>query len=270
MKLHIFSDLHREFGAISFPADVTSGALAELVLLAGDIDVKRRAVTWAARTFIQPIAMVGGNHESYQDSLYAMIAESRKQAEAATLARGVPVRYLERETWHLRSLDGTPIRILGATLWTDFELFGLEMQRKAISHAYETLNDYLYVKLRGELAGEKRRLEPADTISIHRQTKEFLQSELSRKFDGVTIVMTHHAPSQRSLPLDDRADLIAACYASSLDNFIEEFQPQLWVHGHIHISNDYRIGATRILSNPKGYGAGHENPQFDPALVVEI
>jgi Icc-related predicted phosphoesterase len=270
MRLHLYSDLHLEFGPIEFPEEVKSGGLAELVLLAGDINMKRRAVKWAASTFSQPIAMIGGNHESYQDSFFAMIADNRKQAGVATQARGSPIRYLERESWHLTAHDGTSIRILGATLWTDFALLGPGTRDMAMAHAQEHANDYLYIKIRKTRNEEKCRLSPADTSAIHHQTRKFLETELRQPFDGVSIVMTHHAPSAESLPPADRMDLSAPCYASALDNFIEEFQPDLWVHGHVHISNDYRIGRTRIVSNPRGYVPNHRNPDFDPASMIEI
>jgi Icc-related predicted phosphoesterase len=49
---------------------------------------------------------------------------------------------------------------------------------------------------------------------------------------------------------------------------IDAYQPALWVHGHVHNSCDYRVGATRVVCNPHGYGL--ENPNFNAALVVEI
>jgi hypothetical protein len=210
------------------------------------------------------------NHEGYQDSLFAMIAESRKQAEVASKSGKAPLRYLERETWFLTAIDGTPVRIIGATLWTDFELFGAETRFKAIAHAYERNIDYLYIKRQGGELGGRRRVEPDDTSLFHRLTKDYFAEALTQAFDGITIVVTHHAPSARSLPDHERDDFLAACYASHLDAFIEEFQPELLVHGHVHESNDYRIGRTRIVSNPRGYAPGHANPSFDPAFVVEV
>ena len=44
-----------------------------------------------------------------------------------------------------------------------------------------------------------------------------------------------------------------AAYASNLEALIEARGPALWVHGHIHTSSDYRIGATRVVCNPRGY-----------------
>jgi hypothetical protein len=49
--------------------------------------------------------------------------------------------------------------------------------------------------------------------------------------------------------------------------------PQLRLHGHIHAGRDYQIGNTRIVANPRGYPGPRgtrENPDFDPALVVEL
>src|SRR5690348_11028063 len=108
MRLHVFSDLHLEFGPVEFPAAVRSGALAELVLLAGDIGIKRRPPAWAAATFSQTVLMIGGNHETYSDSIYASIAGQRAKADAASAGRANPVRFLERETFKSTAADGTP------------------------------------------------------------------------------------------------------------------------------------------------------------------
>jgi hypothetical protein len=51
---------------------------------------------------------------------------------------------------------------------------------------------------------------------------------------------------------------------------------ELWIYGHTHESDDITIGETRVVSNAKGYGPWPprektwDNPQFNPALVVEI
>ena len=71
-----------------------------------------------------------------------------------------------------------------------------------------------------------------------------------------------------------------AAYASDLGEMIETYRPEIWLHGHVHVSHDYTHADTRIISNPRGYllgstmnGRGHrypENPDFDPALVIEV
>ncbi len=269
MRVHVFSDLHLEFGPIDLPEEVRSGALAELVLLAGDIDVRRRAPEWAAETFAQNVAMIGGNHEGYGESLYAMIAGSRAAAAQESRGRTCAVRYLEQETWRLAAADGTPVRVVAATLWTDFALFGPETRARAMAQAHQQMNDFYQIRIQDEARQEVRALEPMDLLRINSLSRQFLIDELSAPFGGITIVMTHHAPSMKSVPRRFRSD-VAPAYANNLDDLIERHQPDLWAHGHIHQSADYRIGKTRVVCNPRGYTPDQLNPQFDPALVVEV
>ena len=52
--------------------------------------------------------------------------------------------------------------------------------------------------------------------------------------------------------------------------------PVAWIYGHTHESEDIVIGATRVVSNAKGYGPwlpqqrAWDNQSFDPNLVIEI
>ena len=105
---------------------------------------------------------------------------------------------------------------------------------------------------------------------LHKRSRNFLEDELARPFDGATVVVTHHAPHPRSMHSRYGSDLLSAAYVSDLTTVIEAGQPNLWVHGHVHESFDYRVGATRVVCNPHGYGAGIENPKFDPGLVLEV
>jgi hypothetical protein len=67
------------------------------------------------------------------------------------------------------------------------------------------------------------------------------------------IVMTHFAPSSKSIPEAERAHGGAPYYAIDLEALIADVRPAIWVHGRIHSKSDYRIGSTRILCNPAGY-----------------
>jgi Icc-related predicted phosphoesterase len=270
MRVHVFSDLHLEFGDCPFPSAVRDGRLADLVLLAGDIHTRRRAPLWAAATFNAPVAMILGNHEAYGDSLFAAIDAQRKAAAQTATERNDPVRALERETWTLVTADGTPVRIIAATLWTDFALFGGETQARMMDAAHHAMNDFQMIGILDGLRNEQRALAPSDCLRLHRESRLYIESELARPFEGVSIVMTHHAPSRRSVPARWWGDPINAAYASDLEALIERTRPQLWVHGHIHSSSDYRIGSTRVICNPRGYFPSQLNPDFDPALVIEL
>lgn len=70
-------------------------------------------------------------------------------------------------------------------------------------------------------------------------------------------------------------DSLTPAFVSHLSDLIERRQPALWVHGHTHDCFDYRVGATRIVCNPKGYGPMRpgkplENRAFDVGKVVEV
>lgn len=270
MRVHVFSDLHLEFGSIEFSPEVRSGALAELVLLAGDIDVRRRAPSWAAETFSQPVAMIGGNHEPFGDHLFATIAANRKAAELVSRDREHPVKFLERETWTMIARDGAAVRVIGCTLWTDFEVRGHADRYRAMAASHQALNDFQRIRIRDPFNGEIRRLEPQDQLRLHAISRIFLEDELSKRFDGVTIVMTHYAPSVRSEPPELRDDPLTPAYASDLEPLIERFRPALWVHAHLHSSSDYVVGETRVVCNPRGYTPRELNSAFDSQLVVEV
>ena len=106
MKLNILSDLHLGFGAMDWPVND-----ADVVVLAGDISRPREAVAWALR-FDKPVLYVPGNHEFYGSSIDGALEEFQH------LCTGTQVQMLDQRE---RVLGG--VRFLGATLWTDFELF---------------------------------------------------------------------------------------------------------------------------------------------------
>lgn len=280
MKLAIMSDLHLEFERDDQKRNPMHGPLvnapppvdADLVLLAGDVHTKGRGPRWAARAFHEtPVVMLGGNHEAYGDSLYAVIAKCRAKAEAeGMLPSGDPrVTFLERETFVWTAPDGVRLRIIAATLWTDFALFGTARKFTAETAARRDMNDFRAIRILDE-HGATRRFDPQDAASIHALSLDYIKAELSRPFDGVSVVATHHAPSYLSVPDAYKDDPLSAAYASSLEELILDHQPDLWVHGHTHTSFDYAIGATRILCNPRGYWPDALNPDFVWGKTVEF
>lgn len=249
MRLRILSDLHREFGVVSIPKDD-----ADLIILAGDIATKSNGLPWM-RDFCgtTPAAFVCGNHEFYGDKL------PRARERLAEAAKGTNIHVLENEYfmiggWH----------VYGCTLWTDLSLHGDWREGQVITGS--GMNDYK--RIRNSARGYKR-LSPQDTRLIHMRSLMEMAAFFADHDPARTIVVTHHAPSIRSLPHDRRDDPMSCAYASCLDEFILTHQPHLWVHGHIHNSNDYHIGQTRIISNPMGYPDG-PNPDFQPLLRIDI
>jgi hypothetical protein len=249
MRLHVISDLHQEFGEIDVP-DVD----CDVVVLAGDASVKTEGFKWIAKRFKdKPVIYICGNHEFYREKLPSLTMKLR------LAAKGTNIHFLEND--HVE-IDG--VTFFGTTLWTDLALLG-DWQAGAVAVGYK-MNDYRRIR---NSAKFHAKLIPLDTRGIHLSSMDRMREFFAEHDPKSSVIVTHHAPSIRSLPERRHADLISCAYASNLDGFIEEHQPRLWIHGHIHHSSDYLIGKTRVLANPRGY-PDQGNAGFVPGLVVEV
>jgi len=227
--------------------------------LAGDINTGAKAVDWAAKTFAGiPVLYVHGNHEAYGGTLEDVQKEIQQACEASD-----NVHFLNCSEFQLNG-----VRFLGATLWTDFRLFGDDDRRFAMIEAQDVMTDYKRIRVAQK---GYRKMRVSDTAQIHAEHKSWLTNKLTEPFDGVNVVITHMAPSMFSVTEEYATDKISAAYASRLDDLAS--QADLWIHGHMHESSDYRIGNCRVVCNPCGYmtrGGTAENKRFDPNFIVEI
>lgn len=230
----------------------------DVVILAGDIHTKSRAPAWAAEMFPDlPVIYVAGNHEFYAQTL-----EDTAPAIRSECARYSNVRYLDCDEYLLEG-----VRFLGATLWTDFSLFGADRKWGAMSSSREVMNDYRHVRV--ATAGY-RKLNPQDTARMHASHRDWLRSRLEAPFTGRTIVVTHMAPSMRSVAPPYATDPVSAAFASNLEDMVAK--ADLWIHGHTHTSFDYQVGKCRVVANPLGYrlrDGSPENALFRHDFVVQ-
>jgi predicted phosphodiesterase len=271
VKIWVISDLHYEI----LGADVTEHLPrpeADVLVIAGDYYRARLAVPRARLQFPGiPLVMIAGNHEHYrnQTSVSHDIATMREDSRFDREERGMVTHSLENETVEL-ALAGEKVRFIGATLWTDFGVFG--DWSTYISYAQRGMNDYVYIR------GDRRDggpLEALETRERSLESRRYIESELRKPFDGKTVVVTHHLPSLRSVAARFRNDPLTAAFASDCDDLLA-LGADLWVHGHTHDSADYVAGKARVVCNPRGYPARFgnlidgENERFKADLVVEI
>lgn len=248
-KLRIMSDLHLEFG----PLDLEPIG-EDVLVLAGDVGLGIDGALWAAgygRKNGVEVVMIAGNHEHYQQ---------RSVRATLTALRDVSgITFLEDD---IAEVVGCVF--IGATLWTDFNLNGCPAQAQRLAES--SMNDYRLIHKDG------RRLTPIDTAAWHKFSVGVLRERLPRRYqDGKpVVVLTHHLPSARSIAGRYADSEINAAYASNLDDIVAESGAALWVHGHTHVSQDYMIGNTRVLCNPRGYAGYEVNPKFNPDLMAEV
>jgi Icc-related predicted phosphoesterase len=92
-------------------------------------------------------------------------------------------------------------------------------------------------------------------VERHADSLRYISDQLSRASDRRVVMVSHHAPSFRSIDPRYRAQReMNGGYASDLSNLIlDNPKIKLWIHGHTHSPHDYMIGDTRVLCNPRGY-----------------
>lgn len=251
-RLNILSDLHLSQAGLPLP-----NTDADIVILAGDIARPAQAIEWA-RGFNKPVLYVPGNHEFYGGSLTSTVRALKQHAQGTT------VHVLDNEATILGG-----VRFLGSTLWTDFNLYGPGAPREqAVADALKFTLDF--ARITSDATGTT--LTPHEMEAVFRSNRAWLDARLDEAFDGPTVVITHHAPSPRSVHPRFEGSSVNCCFVSNSEDLLVAGRSVLWIHGHTHDSFDYQVGGTRVLCNPRGYAKDgiNENPEFAPGLVVDV
>ena len=263
MKLRIASDIHTEFWGSGNREKITrvmnnlvlpplEDDLKTTLILAGDLGSMHKpdnilfALDAVCPRF-HTVIYTPGNHEYYGGTIQKagnIIREMTKDIKNLCFGE------------HMFLDDSPKMSIHACTLWTDFD----GGDAGSMDRARRGMNDYRVCGLDDENV-----LQPEHTAGLHALSLKELKNDV-KKGD---IIITHHLPSFQSIDPNYTHSSVNGAYATDLTAFIMERQPALWVHGHTHASNDYHIGATRVVSNPRGYE--HDlNPTYNSKLVVEV
>ena len=262
-RLWIFSDLHQDCAGNAWdPARHAPASGFNVVIAAGDLHSPlTAAIDWLADRFAGcRVIYSPGNHDFWWDGGDDRYTLADQMARGRDLAarRGIDLLMDDAVV-----IDGA--RFVGATLWTDMRL-GTFSSGHAFNTARRFMNDYR--RIRRRRTSRHRYVRPVDTVALHRASRAFIDAALAQPHAGPTVVVTHHAPHPASLP-DPHADL-NWCYASDLSDLIAARAPDLWIHGHVHVRRDYRVGATRIVCNPRGHAGEDSARDFDPPFVINV
>jgi len=248
MKLQILSDLHIELAPYEFQRTD-----ADVVILAGDIHLGQSGFKWALENITdQKVIYVLGNHEFYREATPQLIGKLKQ------LSKGTHIYVLENNAVTIQG-----VRFLGSTLWSDFQLLGdIDV---AIATAQLNSTDFQQIRM----SPQYRKIKPSDTVVWHNKTRRWIAQEIESRKDDKIVIVSHHAPSIRSIPEKDKSNSLSAAFASNMDDFIKWTDAELWIHGHIHESFDYMIGKTRVVCNPLG-NVDELNDRFNPKLTIKI
>jgi predicted MPP superfamily phosphohydrolase len=264
VRVLYFSDVHieirqqtpaaspwTEVEPLAFGPDLTPfRGEADLLILAGDIGRVRSTrnvsplsyARQAAALLDCPVVLVPGNHEYYR----GRFAEDR----AALLATADPaLRVLDRgEAMIARA--GQSVRVLGATLWTDYALIG--NPEAAMAAAEREILDHRLIR-RGDGPAA---FSPADALAEHRLSRAWLARKLAEPYDGPTIIATHHAPHPVASHPGHGLNELAPAFCSDCDDLIGAACAagvRAWIFGHHHWSLAAERHRVPLLSAQPGY-----------------
>src|SRR5690554_4051749 len=272
MKILPYADLHIEFSASLDTATPTTleeqtamsaaGRQADVVILAGDTYTKGRGPEIASKMFPgKQVVMVAGNHEYYGQGYPVHTSRLKRKAEEHG------IHFLENQV-----VEIDDVVFLGCSLWTDCKLWesgpykGLYGFKETVADVYSAMNDYRKIYYKDRF--DKRELVPQDFIKVHLDSVRWLREQFEKYQERKVVVITHHAPSIRSVADTYQQSVYSAAYASHLDDLVAESGAALWIHGHSHGFFDYHIGNTRVVCNSRGYP--FETTGFKTDMLIEV
>lgn len=241
MKIQIISDLHLEFVETNTQVFSESCVIGDVLVIAGDIHINSEKILNFLRKINKiPIIFVLGNHEYYGKDL--LIAQENYRKTLFLPEENIFL--LEKESIVLPKFED--YEFWGATFWTKnsdpvIDAFSFKIESFSFSTFFE-----------------------------HKRSVKSLKKFLSKPSNTKKIIITHHAPSKKSISEKYKNHEINKWYVSNLDRTIKKYQPLVWIHGHTHTSFNYFIDNTQIVCNPYGYFMFEENSNFNPFLVLDV
>ena len=117
------------------------------------------------------------------------------------------------------------------------------------------LNDFRHVKC--EYEENITNVTAFDYLRWHNESVAYIKKVCEEYPDKKIVVISHHAPSAKSIAPQFRYGMDSrynAGYASNLEWLIKKHKNiKLWVSGHCHNDSNYKIAQCRCIAHPFGY-----------------
>lgn len=283
MKIQLASDVHLEFGPISF-----DNHGSDVLVLSGDICVAADLMirdqyeimdsssrSTKVHTFFQEccarfknVIYIMGNHEHYNGDFATSFTRLKE-----CLGYLDNLHILEKQ-----SVIIDDVTFICGTLWTDMN----KEDPITLSHIRGIMNDYRIIRdsrepvhykdADGKFHTRTGKFSPIGSVHEHKEMLAFIKSTIESNPERKFVVVGHHAPCKLSTkPQYENEQLVNGAYSSDLSEFILDHpQIKLWTHGHTHHAFDYMIGSTRIVCNPRGYDGYENDTGFDITKILEV
>ena len=220
----------------------------DLLVLAGDIGRIHSTRNVSPLSYAEQAAallgcqaiLVPGNHEYYRGSF-----DEDRAALLTAANSGVAVLDRGEVVVHASS---RALRVLGATLWTDYAVTGAREQATAV--AERDLHDHRLIR-RGD-----RLFLPEDALAEHRLSRAWLAAKLAEAHEGPTLVVTHHVPHSAACHPIHGLNELAPAFCSDCDDLIAVASSagvKAWIFGHHHWSHAVEVSGVPLVSAQLGY-----------------
>lgn len=252
MKIQYASDLHLEFPKNKdFLKSNPLKPAGEVLILAGDIvpfaamDKHNDFFDYVSDNF-RKTWWIPGNHEYYRSD-----ANQRSGTISENIRSNIQL------VNNLTVMQGN-IRFIFTTLWSKISPgYRWEIEKG--------MSDFHQIKFNGS------RFTSDHFNQLHEESLNFLQTELTEKSYGKTVVVSHHAPTFYNYPDKFRGDALNDAFAVELFDLIDGCGADCWIYGHLHfVVPDYFIGTTRLTSNQLGYVELGEHKLFRTDKIIKL
>lgn len=260
-NIGLLSDLHLEGSNIDVLVNPGWDYLVIAGDLSADLSLLDRFFSYKAPSDI-PIIYVLGNHE-YEGRRFNEVIEQYREV----LKPFENVHLLDNESVIIDN-----IKFIGSTLWTNFELKGLEQKKESMKWAKQSVVDFTYIFKENEKgSGKYHSITPEEMVQECEKSIRFLEFELKNNpFDGEKVVVTHFAPHPGSVhPEFSRGD--SSYWVNNLENLMGF--SKYWFHGHTHSNFNYEVEGTNIVCNPRGFAKTFNvdaNHNFQRELILPL